>query len=556
MLKRLLWILGAGALLAAFTLPKLPLYHLPAEASYVPLYAVYSLFRMLAAYAISLVFALSVGFLAASSRRWEMLLLPILDVLQSVPVLGFFPAALYFFVTLTKGNPAGIEMASIFLIFTSMVWNMTFGVYESIKTIPLEYRDAVASFGANPVLRFSRLTFPSCIPKLIYNSMLSWANAWYFLIACEIIVVGSADYELPGLGSYLMKSVQVGNIGAMTFGLIVLIAIIILIDVLIWRPFVVWSQKYRFEEAASSLGYDRSLVLDLMRKMSWTRKMRGFFRRLWVRLFRQLMDGYAWISTRFPLRTNRIVRTAWSYTVWTSLILSIGWVFFYLAYLLILGWPDEARSIPAAMLSSLARVIVAYFLSLAWTLPVVLWINEHPKWLRVLTPIVQIGDSIPAVAFFPILVALFAGMHGGLNIAAILLMMTGMQWYLMFELLAGLGSIPQDLRELSASLGLPRRLYWKRVVIPAILPSLVTGSITAWGGGWNSIFVSEYLVFREQVYQVRGIGALLSRSFYEDGNPQMILLTLLMLVVMIVLVNRLFWHRMYQQVARRYKIEY
>ncbi len=536
--------------------PRVPLPLFPVVLFQLPLLIFYSFLRMLSAYLLALIFSLTYGILAASHPKRERWMIPLLDILQSVPVLGFFPAAIYFFIALTGGGRPAVELASVFLIFTSMAWNMAFGVYESIKTLPREHREAMDSFGAGPLLKFTRLIFPACIPKLVFNSMMSWAGGWYFLIACEIISLGPVNIELSGLGTFLSQSVQKGQIAYTVLGILLLALVIFGMDVMVWRPFVVWSQKFRFETGPAEAGYERSLILNWLRRSERIRKLRRQARLFFSALFVKVQKLVVWMSRFLKGQPGSTIRVALRALLWGGLLILLSFAVVYLFVLFTGSGSPDAKRIPVALLWSFGRVLVAYALSVAWTLPLALWAGEHPRLFRVLTPVAEIGASLPATAFFPFIVLLTVEGFGGMNLSSILLIMTGMQWYLLFNLLAGVQSIPRDLREVSASLGLPRHLYWKKIALPAILPSLITGSITGWGGGFNALIVSEYVVYKGQIHSVPGIGSLLDYATYEQVDTVLMILALAAMMGMILLLNRLVWRRFYQLATTRYKIEY
>jgi NitT/TauT family transport system permease protein len=526
-------------------------------------YALASYLRMLAAYAASLLFAVVFGSLAATSPKRERIMIPLLDILQSVPVLGFFPAAVYFFVRMAQGTRPGVEAAAVFLIFTSQAWNMAFGVYEGITTIPGDAREAVSSFGCGRWRTFIRLLLPSAVPKLVYNSILSWAGGWYFLIACEIIAIGPVRYRLPGLGSYLIRVTEEGNLAGAFAGLAVLTGIIVAMDLLLWRPLSVWAQKFRYEFTAETAEPDRNLPLVFSGGAAVVRGVRRITRplrrrmqvqrRRWSRRIRRW--GAAMSRSRF---LPRALGTARGILFWGALAVGTyagARALLVLMRILAPPWPDEALQIPADLGFSMLRLLAAYVLSLAWTVPLALWVGESPRLARVVTPLAEIGASLPATALFPLIVVLVIRTSGGMNLASVLLVLTGMQWYLLFNLIAGVRNIPSELKEAARALGLGRWMTWRKLVLPALLPSLITGSITAWGGGWNSLIVSEYLVYKEKVYSVRGIGSLLDQATYVSGDRQLILLTLVSLTSTIVLLNRFVWRRAYALASDRYKIE-
>lgn len=536
--------------------------HLPAEIGELPYYAGCSFYRMLAAYILSFFFAVFYGSVAAADRRAERVMMPLLDFLQSVPVLGFFPAAIAFFISATHGSRLGVELACIFLIFTGQAWNMAFGVYESLTTIPGDSVEAADSFGVSGWLRFKRFLFPVTIPKLVYNSILSWAGGWYFLIACEIIASGPVNYKLPGLGSFLVQSADEGKIGHTLIGIGALVFVIVSMDIFLWRPLSVWATKFRYEFTISAAEIEESAILRWWKTSRRARKFRRSVRRFrrslpsvgfpMQRLRRAVARPTRWIErTRSPMR-GRVVLVVLATAA--AIILYRGGA--SLVRILSQPWPDEARLIPKAIALSALRLLAAYVVALAWTLPLAAWASRRPVVARNVNRFAQIAASIPATALFPLIVLFVIRFIGSVNVAAILLILTGMQWYLLFNLLAGVRNIPNDLMEASASLRLSRLQYWRKVLLPAVFPSLVTGSVTAWGGGWNALIVSEYLVYQNQTFQVLGIGMLLDRATYVTGSNVMILLTLSSMVLVIAAINRLVWRPLYAVAAERFKIEY
>ncbi|MFQ5598351.1 MAG: ABC transporter permease subunit [Nitrospiria bacterium] len=522
--------------------------------SQLPGYTAYSLFRMLVAYFFSFFFAVLYGYLAATLQKAEGPMVALLDVLQSVPILGFFPVAVLFFVNLFQGSRIGIEVASIFLIFTSMSWNMAFSVYESFKTVPEDLREAAGALGLRGWDRFRIGLFPICIPRLIYSSMISWSGGWYFLIAAEIIAIGPIKHELPGLGSFLIQATESGHIGRTVLGLLVLIAVITCFSIFVWRPLAVWGEKFRYE-FVSSQSPSHSFALQ------WYRKLR---------LFSILGIGLSPFRTALSYLCRPVVRRLQERghpTLHFSLK-AMGGIFLMATLyglgkslmLLIQGLsrplPSESAEIPFAVLASFLRLSIAYVIALAWTLPVAYWVGKSPRALKIITPIAEIGAAIPAPALFPFFILFAMHVIGGMNGAAVLLILTGMQWYLLFNLIGGVQTIPLDLKEGARALGITGWRYWKRLYLPAIFPSLVTGSITAWGGGWNALIVSEYVVYQQETHSVLGIGAMLDRAIYESGDEQMILLTLMTMILTIAILNRFFWRRLYLYAMGNFKLEY
>ena len=537
-------------------------HHAPAFTSsdrHLPYYAFCSFYRMLAAYIVALVFSIIYGMSAARGGLYERILIPVVDIAQSVPVVGFFPAAIYFFVALAPGR-LGVEMAVIFLIFTSQAWNMTLGIYESIKTIPGDSNESLQAFGVTGWLRFQRLLMPACVPKLVYNSILSWVAGWYYLTACEIIAVGPANYKLPGIGSFLMEAASDGNMLDIVAGLIVLLAVIVAMDVIVWQPLTEWSEKFRFEFAASS-GPAHSLgMLDVFGGIgpAVLRTLRTVLLPPWKAISRTLEN----FASAPALASPVVKRTSWVLRLFIigSLAIVSAWAIgaglVALVHALVRPWPHEAKQIPGAMVISFGRLVIAYAISLAWTVPCALAAAESPRFKRILTPVAEIAGAVPATAFFPLIVLFVLRVTGGMNLASILLILTGMQWYLLFNLLAGVNSVPEDLREAARAFGLSRFATWRKLILPAVMPSLITGSLTAWGGGWNALIVSEYVPFQGHIYTVTGLGALLDVATFQTGNGTMILLSLLSMVLVVVVLNRIVWRRLYDNATERYRLDY
>lgn len=556
--------LGVAAIVALFFAYKRyqPVLYPPrlrVHASQLPYYAFCSFYRMLAAYAIALVFSLVYGTAAARSQARERVMIPIIDIAQSVPVIGFFPAAIYFFVALAHGR-LGVEFAAIFLIFTSMAWNMVLGVFESVRTIPVDSTEALDAFGASWWLKLRRLLLPACVPKLIYNSILSWVAGWYYLIACEIITAGPAEYRLPGLGSFLMTAADRGRSGELIAGLLVLLGIIIAMDIVVWQPLSIWAEKFRYEFAATSEPLRSLGMLGALSAIgpTITRLLRSAVRPIFRMMRRGLSSAPPFNPAAYPwlMRLGRGLR---GFLVAISLILLFYGLVDGLSALiraLMQPWPIAARQIPAATLASMLRMAIAYLISLAWTIPCAIYASENQRFARAVAPIAEIVGSMPATALFPLIVLFVIRVTGGMNLASILLILTGMQWYLLFNLLGGVNQIPADLKEATRSFGLSRVATWRKLTLPAIAPSLLTGSITAWGGGWNALILSEYFVYRGKTHQVFGLGAMLDEAVYRTNNGVMILLALLSMVLVVILLNRFVWRRLYDVATERYRIDY
>jgi NitT/TauT family transport system permease protein len=516
---------------------------------YLPFYAMASLARMIVAMVLSLLLALLLGYLAASHKRWARLILPASDILQSIPVLGFFPAAVFLFIRLFNNSVVGVEIAAVFLIVTSALWNMIFAVYESITSIPEDLQLASRQFGIRGYTQWMRLVLPAVLHKLTYNAMISWANGWYFLIASEIIIMGPIRYRLPGLGSYLAQTMSTGDYTLAIYALGVLVGIILFFHLVVWGPLNDWSTRFMYETGES---FD-----DIRRRPS---KLRFHMARsqvlqwLWRRVIRPTIRLLA--STVGMLVEGDRNRRSTLFVVVVAAV--VGGVFWGIATSIDeLARPaPEVFQIPSALMFSFLRLLAAYGIALAWTLLLAILVGRSERMSRRLLPAIEVLASVPATALFPLIVLLILGMGGDMNLASILLVTTGMQWYLLFNLIAGVRAIPEDLVEISSSLGLSGIRKWRRLILPAIYPSLVTGSLTAIGGGWNALVLSEYVVAEDQVYSVHGIGALLDFATYESGNLQLIVASIAAMVLFILILNRFVWQPAYRLAQRRFTLNY
>ncbi len=513
-----------------------------------PWYALLSVGRMTAAYALSMLFTLVYGYLAATNRRTELVLMPLLDVLQSVPILSFLPVVL---LSLSAILPEGIaaELASVVLIFTSQAWNLTFAWYQSLTTVPKELREASATFRFNGWLRFKTLELPFAALSLLWNSMMSWAGGWFFLMAAEIFV-GERDFRLPGLGAYLQEAANQGDLQATLMGIGTLVLVIITLDQLAWRPLLAWADRFKVEmvegEAPPTSWFYN--LLRGSRLVSWlSRRVTG--------PLGERLD--AWLLRRFPPSGGE---TAASHHPWLIYLLAVtgglGLAYGALrAGQMLLGVPaSQWAEIGLGVGATLLRVLAVLVIALAWTVPVGVAIGTNRRLAAWLQPVVQVTASVPATALFPVFLLLLVGLPGGLNLAAVLLMLMGTQWYLLFNVIAGASAIPQDLTYTAALLQLHRWERWRTLILPALFPYIVTGAITASGGAWNASIVAEYTQFGGQTLYITGIGALIARAT-AAGNYALLLAATLAMVLTVVLINRLVWRRLYRLAEERYRME-
>jgi NitT/TauT family transport system permease protein len=525
--------------------------------SALPGYALASVVRMAAAYLLSLAFSLVYGRWAASGPLAERLLLPVLDILQSIPILSFMPGVVLALVALFPHSNTGLELAAIVLIFTSQAWNLTFSFYQSLRTVPADLREAATIARLTGWQRFTRLELPFATIGLVWNSMMSWAGGWFFLMAAEQFTLGDKDFRLQGLGSFLKAAADASDVGALLLGLGTLIAIIVLLDQLLWRPLVAWSEKFRFEQTESG-EIATSSVLTALRR---SRLVEWLSEAAWP----NIGEALEWLSRRVtsprqrsdigmrqgPSRVEAQVGRA-------ILVLVFGaaavWGVVSLVQLLTgLGGDDWIALAPAAG-ATFARTAAALLIGTLWTVPVGVAIGLNPRLARTAQPLVQMAASVPATALFPVLLLLLLGLPGGLNIAAVALMLLGTQWYILFNVIAGAQAIPSDLRETAAIYHLHGWRRWRSLILPAVFPYLLTGLITATGGAWNASIVSEYVTFGDQTYQTVGLGALIADAANNAEYARLAAGTLVMAAV-VVLVNRLAWRRLYRAAEQRYRLD-
>ncbi len=517
-----------------------------------PYYAVRSVGRMAAAYVLSLGFALVYGRVAAYHHWAEQVLMPLLDVLQSVPILSFLPVVL---LSLSAVLPQGVaaEVASIVLIFTSQVWNLVFVWYQSLTTIPGELNEAATTFRFSTWMRFRTLELPFAAIGLLWNSMMSWAGGWFFLMAAEIFTVGEKDFRLLGLGAYLQEAANQEDYRAIGMGIAALVLVIVLLDQLVWRPLLAWADRFKLEMTESD-NPPTSWFYDVLRAAHITNWLDG-------RVRQPLMRGLDALLVRTPQTsvtrngTNGRQRRPWfAYLVLAAvglgLVYGVAQTGQMLAEVPAAQWSNIATGVAATLL----RVMIALVIALAWTIPVGVLIGTNPRIAAVLQPVVQITASIPATALFPVLLLVVLQLPAGLNIAAVVLMLMGTQWYLLFNIIAGATAIPQELKFTSTLLRLNRWERWRTLLLPALFPYIITGAITASGGAWNASIVAEYFQLGGKTHQVTGVGALIADATAE-GDFHLLLAATLSMILTVVLINRLFWRRLYRRAEEQYRME-
>jgi NitT/TauT family transport system permease protein len=532
--------------------PFAPVANISSSPRMLPFYAAYSLVRISVAYIISLLFALGYGLAAAKSDRAAKILLPLLDILQSIPVLSFLPGVMLAMVALFPGRQIGLELGSILLIFTGQAWNIAFSFYASLKGIPRELDEAARLYRFSAWQRFTQLELPFAAIGLVWNSMMSVAGGWFFLMACEMFVLGTRDFRLPGLGSYLQIAASEGNTRAILWGMAAMIAVIVVLDQLVWRPAIAWSDKFKFETVEGIAP--QSFVLKVLRRSG---ALAAFYRTA-------IYPVEERVTQAFVVKKTKAIGTAAApenlFNKWTVRALgaialaAIAWFAFRALSTISQLGQRQLLFLARDAAFTFLRVNASLVLGALWTVPVGVWIGTNPRVAKIAQPIVQIAASVPATALFPVLLLLLIRAGGGMGTAAMALMLLGTQWYILFNVIAGAMAIPTDLKEASSVFRFDRLERWRRLILPAIFPYLVTGMLTASGGAWNASIVAEYFHFQGETLSVRGLGAAISRAT-DSGNLPVLLAATVMMSLIVVTVNRTLWQRLYRLAATRFKLE-
>ncbi|HEX3781947.1 MAG TPA: ABC transporter permease subunit [Pseudonocardiaceae bacterium] len=518
------------------------------DLSELPYYAARSLLRMFITLLASVLFTFVYATAAARWRRAEKILIPILDILQSVPILGFLSVTITGFIALFPGSELGLECASIFAIFTSQAWNMTFAFYHSLVSQPRDLDEASRLLRLSKWQRFWRVDVPSGMIPLVWNGMMSFGGGWFFLVASEALSVDNHQYVLPGIGAFVATANDKGQWDKIVIAMAVMVVMVIGVNVLFWRPLTAWAERFRVEESESA-QQPRSVVLNLLRRSRLPRFL-GL-------VFGRLVAPLDWLMGRFgiadyPLRVSQVRRRVID-------------VVFAVAVLGVLVWGAVATlsyvhgsvglgEFPHALflgLITFGRVLLLVAVATVIWVPIGVWIGLNPKVSRLAQPIVQVLASFPAVFLFPIATAVFVATGISLNWGGILLMALGAQWYILFNVIAGASAIPNDLREAAANLLLPRSLWWRRLILPGIFSSYVTGGITAAGGAWNASIVAEVVTYHSQTLTATGLGAYIAHATATGDFPR-ILVGVSVMSLYVVGLNRFFWRRLYGVALQRF----
>ncbi|HEY9854593.1 MAG TPA: ABC transporter permease subunit [Stenomitos sp.] len=523
--------------------------------SALPYYAGRSLLRMFLALGASIVFTLVYGYVAAYNRHARVVLVPLLDILQSVPVLGFLSVTVVAFMSLFPGSLMGLELASIFAIFTSMAWNMTFSFYHSLRTLPKDLREAASIYRLGPWQRFVQLEVPFGMIGLVWNAMMSFGGGWFFLAASEAITVLHKDIKLPGLGSYIATAIDKGSMPAVWAAIATMILLIVVVDQLVWRPLIAWSQKFKFEQT-EALHAPHSAVLTFLQRSNLVQSLiEHVFAptgdRLGLFLFRmgRLADS------------SRAGQAAWWWARrilgWLLIALLAWWLLHEVAPILrlvrTLTLQTLLQTLALGGLTLLRVVAIVILGTLIWT-PVGVWIGFNPRVARVVQPIVQVLASFPAVMLFPVITLWFLRAHISLDYGGILLMALGSQWYILFNVIAGAMAIPADLKEAATVFGLKGWMRWLKLIIPGVFPFWVTGGVTAAGGAWNASIVAEVVSWKDQTLVAHGLGAFIAEATTK-GDWAAIALGIAVMSLFVVGFNRILWRPLYDLAERKYRLD-
>ncbi|HEY2885767.1 MAG TPA: ABC transporter permease subunit [Rhizomicrobium sp.] len=527
------------------TLTREPLSLDPAN---LPGYALRTSMRMLIALGLSLVFTLTYATWAAKSQRAGTLLIPLLDILQSIPILGFVSITVVFFLSLAPGRIFGAELAAVFAIFTSQAWNMAFSFYQSLRTVPEELEEAGRMFGLNAWARFWRIEVPFGLPPLIWNMMMSMSGGWFFVTLSEAISVGHTTIALPGIGSYIAEAIVEKNLSAIFWAIGAMFVVILIYDQLLFRPLVAWADRFRFDSEDSE-DQPTSWVLNVIRRSTLMDRVAEPFHLFmrWTYRFAAPQSRAGFVARAMPSRLGDIV--------WILFLTLLGALAFWRIYSLlagVFGLADVLSVFGLGLITMLRVIILIALASLVWT-PVGIYVGMRPHLARIIQPIAQFLAAFPANLLFPVAVFLIVRFSLNPDIALSPLMVLGTQWYILFNVIAGASAVPRELRDVGTNLQVKGWLWWRKVALPAVFPFYVTGAITASGGSWNASVAAEVASWGAKTLRAHGLGAYIVDATTK-GDFHRIVLGIATMSFFVVVVNRLFWRPLYWYAERRYRL--
>jgi NitT/TauT family transport system permease protein len=518
---------------------------------YLPIYTLLSFSRGAIAYVISFLFTLAYARWAAYDRQAERFLIPLLDILQSLPLSAFLAPIEIGLVALFPHSELGVELACIILIFTGQVWNMTFSFYYSLKALPDDFKYVGQLMRFTGWQRFTQIELPFATKGLVYNSMVSVAGGWFFLSIIEAFTVGDQDYRVPGLGSYMSVAQEQNNFGAQVWDVVAMVLMIVALDQLVWRPLIVWSNKFKLEDTQAEFQ-DRSAVLDYLgrsRLATWLQtRVTGWM----SRPAREPATAIA-PAPRARSRFTWLQRIPWSKIVLILALVMGAFGAFNVVNLLVAVKAGEWFVIVYSLFITLVRVLSAIAISTLIAVPIGVWIGSNPRLARYLMPLTQIAASFPSPLVFPNIVMLIYLLHGNLQWGAVALMIFGTIWYILFNVISGASAVPQDLRACAQLTHLSRWQTWRTLWLPGIFPALTTGWITAAGGAWNTSIVAEYVQYQGKTHTATGLGAFIQNATEQGHFPQLAAAVLAM-AIFVVTFNRLVWKRLSALAQQRFQL--
>src|ERR1700730_2596670 len=515
-----------------------------------PEYAARTTLRMLVAMALSLLFTFTYATLAAKNKQAERLLVPLLDILQSVPILGFVSVTVVFFMSLAPGRVLGAEFAAIFAIFTSQAWNMAFSFYQSLRTVPTELVEVSRTFRLSGWMQFWRLEVPFAMPQLIWNMMMSMSGSWFFVVASEAINVGDTTIMLPGMGSYIALAIERRSLGAVGWAIGTMLVVILIYDQLLFRPLVAWADRFRFEQEVG-VAPPKSWVLSTLRRSGVVATLTRPLSAVWQRSFQMPPLGAG--SKLAQARSQE--HPSWSDRLWTTLVIIIAALALWQVGRFILAGVSLMDVGKAVLLglATLTRVIVLIALaSLIWV-PIGVWVGTRPRAARIFQPVAQFLAAFPANLLFPVVVSAIVVLKLNPDIWLSPLMILGTQWYILFNVIAGATAIPSELRDCGTNLGVCGWLWWRKIALPAVFPYYVTGAITASGGSWNASIVAEVASWGDERLQAYGLGAYIAQAT-QAGDFHRIVLGIAVMGLFVVVINRTFWRPLYRYAERKIRL--
>jgi len=513
-----------------------------------PEYAARTTLRMLIAMVLSLIFTFTYATLAAKSRSAERLLVPLLDILQSVPILGFISVTVVFFMALAPGRVLGAEFASIFAIFTSQAWNMAFSFYQSLRTVPIELEEASRNFGLSSWMRFWRLDVPFAMPQLIWNMMMSMSGSWFFVVASEAISVGNTTVTLPGIGSYIALAIERRDLAAVSWAIGTMLVVILIYDQILFRPLVAWADRFRFEQEPG-VAAPQSWVFDVLRRSRIVERLTEPFSALW-RLSLRSRRSDKTLVVEPAKRSGRGWAFQLSLIVTALAAVALWQIVRFVVEGITLG--DVGTTILLGF-ATLIRVIALIAIASVIWVPIGVWVGTRPRAANLIQPVAQFLAAFPANLLFPIVVSAIVAWKLDPNIWLSPLMILGTQWYILFNVIAGAAAIPAELRSVATNLRVRGWLWWRRVGLPAVLPYYVTGAITASGGSWNASIVAEVASWGDEHLQAKGLGAYIAQQT-DAGDFHRIVLGIAVMSLFVVVINRLFWRPLYHYAERKFRL--